>query len=151
MRRRVNPARAAAHDGDADVGELIRQLARRLDAVMRRRARADHRHGVFVLRRQFALDVKHQRRIVNFAERRGIIFVGLDQNVAAEIRNALQFAGEVNRLFPGGNRLGGFVADVADAEQGGFGGGEDFRRVAEMFEQQPRAHRADVLDEIERD
>ncbi len=59
--------------------------------------------------------------------------------------------GEVNRLFPVGNGLGGFVADVADAEQGGFGGGKDLGRVAEMFEQRPRAHRADAFDEIKRD
>ena len=38
MRRGVNAARAAAHDGDADIRELIRELARRLDAVMRRHA-----------------------------------------------------------------------------------------------------------------
>jgi len=31
------------------------------------------------------------------------------------------------------------------------GGGEDFGRVAEMFQQQPGAHRPDVLDEIKRD
>jgi integrase len=43
MRRRINAARAAAHDCHADVGELIRQLARGLNAVMRRLPRADHR------------------------------------------------------------------------------------------------------------
>ena len=66
MRRRVDAARAAAHDGDADVGELIRELARDFDSVMRRLARADHRHGIFVLRGQRAFDVEHDGRIVNF-------------------------------------------------------------------------------------
>ena len=68
--------------------------------------------------------------------------------MAAEIRDAFQFTGEVNGFFPIGNRLGGFVADVADAEQFGFGGGENFWRVAEMFEQQSRAHRPDMLDHV---
>ena len=151
MRRRVNPARAAAHDRHADIGQLIRQLARGLDAVMRRHARADHCHGVFVLRGQFAFDVKHQRRVVNFPERFGIILVALNQNVAAEILDAFQFAGEVNRFLPTGNRLGGFVADVADAEQFGSGTPKNLGRVAEMFQQQPCAHRADMLDEVQRD
>jgi hypothetical protein len=43
------------------------------------------------------------------------------------------------------------VADVADAKQCRFGGGEIFWRVTEMFEQQPRTHRADVLDHVQRD
>ena len=123
VRRRVNPARAAAHDRHAHVGQLIRQFARGLDAVMRRHPRADHRHGVFVLCGQRTFDVKHQRRVVDLPERRGIILVALNQNVAAEFLDAFQFAGEVNGFLPAGNRRGGFVADVADAEQFGFGRG----------------------------
>jgi hypothetical protein len=58
----------------------------------------------------------------------------LNQNVAAEILDALQFAGEVNGFLPAGNRRGGFVADIADAAQ--FAGGrlKNFGRVAEMFQ-----------------
>ena len=100
MRRRVNAARAAAHHRHADVGELIRQFARGLDAVMRRLPRADHRHGIFVLRGQFAFDVKHERRIINLAQQRGIIFIRRNQNVAAEIGNAFQFARRGQRIFP---------------------------------------------------
>ena len=118
---------------------------------MRRHPRADHRHRIFVLRRQCALDVKDKRRVVNFPQRRGIFFVALNQTVAAEFLNALQFTGEVNGLFPIRNRSGGFVTDVADAEQFTFGRLKNFWRVAEMFKQQPRAHRADVFDEVERD
>ena len=70
--------------------------------------------------------------------------------MAAEIRDAFQFAREVNGFFPSGNRLGGFLADVADAEQFGFGGGEDFWCVAEMFEQEPRAHRPNAFNQVER-
>ena len=71
--------------------------------------------------------------------------------MTAEIRDAFQLAREVNGFFPIGNGFGHFLADVADAEQFGFGGGEDFGRVAEMFEQEPRAHRPDVFDHVQRD
>ena len=118
---------------------------------MRRLPRADHRGGVFVLRGQLAIDVKHERRIVNLAEQRGLIFIRRNQDVAAEIRYAFQFAREVNGFLPTGNRPGGFVADVADAEQFGFGGGEDSWRVAEMFEQEPRTHRPDVFNHVQSD
>jgi hypothetical protein len=80
-----------------------------------------------------------------------IILIALNQNVATGFLNALQFAGEVNRFLPTGNRPGGFITDVADAEQFTFGRLKNFWRVAEMFKQQPRAHRADVFDEIEGD
>src|ERR1039457_3611595 len=73
-----NAARAAAHDRHADIGQLIGQFARGLDAVMCRHPRTDHRHGIFVLRGQRAFDVKHQRRVVDLPERFGIILVALN-------------------------------------------------------------------------
>ena len=151
MRRRVNPARTAAYHRHADISQLIRQLARGFDAVMRRHPRTDHCHSIFVLGRQRALDIKDEWRVVNFPQRRGIFLVALNQNMAAELLNAFQFTRKVNGFFPAGNRPGGFITDVADAEQFTFGRLKNFGRVAEMFEQQPGAHRADVFDEIERD
>jgi hypothetical protein len=71
--------------------------------------------------------------------------------MAAEFLNALQFARKVNGLFPIHNRRGGFIANVADAPQFTLGRLKNFWRVAKMFEQQPGANRADVLDEIKRD
>jgi hypothetical protein len=71
--------------------------------------------------------------------------------VTAEFLNAFQFAGEVNGFLPTGNRPGGFITDVADAEQFTFGRLKDFWRVAEMFKQQPHSHRADMFDEIKGD
>ena len=87
---------------------------------MCRHPRADHSHSVFVLCGQSAFDVKHQRRIVNLPEQFGISGIALNQNPAAGFLNALQFTGQVNGFFPTDNRLGGFLADIADAEQGGF-------------------------------
>jgi len=72
-----------------------------------------------------------------FAGAMRIILVGLNQNVAAEFLDALQFAGEVNGFLPAGNRRGGFVADVADSAQFTWGCLKNFGRVAKMFQQQP--------------
>ena len=85
MRRRVDASRSAAHHGDAHVGELIGQLARHFQTVVRRLARTDQRHGILVLGREPALHVENDGRIVNVAEQLGIILVRLDENVAPEI------------------------------------------------------------------
>ena len=50
----------------------------------------------------------------------GIIPIGLNQDVAAEFLDALEFTRQVNGFFPIGNCIGGFPADIADAEQFGF-------------------------------
>ena len=120
MRRRVNPARAAAHDRHANISELICQFARRFEAIMRGHSRADHGHGIFVLRRQRAFDVKRDRRIVNLPEQLRIFLVALNQRAAAGVRKAFQFTRQINGLLPMHNGFGGFVTDVANAEQGGF-------------------------------
>ena len=72
MRGGVNAARPAADDGHADVSQLKGQFAGRLHAVVSRHARTDHRHRVFVFGAQLALDVEHNRRIVNLLEQFGI-------------------------------------------------------------------------------
>ena len=89
---RINPARTAAHHGDADVGELISKLARRFHAVIRRLPRADHRHGIFVFGCERAFHVENHRRVVDFAERCGISFVGLDDDLATKVRQPFHFA-----------------------------------------------------------
>ena len=71
--------------------------------------------------------------------------------MAAKFLDAFQFTREVNGLFPVGNGLGGLLADVADAEQLAFGRLKNFGRVAEMFQQLPRPHRPDMLDEVQCD
>jgi hypothetical protein len=40
------------------------------------------------------------------------------------------------------------IADVAHAKQLGLGSGENFRRLAEMFQQRPGAHRPDALNQV---
>ena len=52
---------------------MVGELPRRLYSVMRRLSRAKHRDGVFVAVGERAFDVKHEGRIVNFAEHRRIL------------------------------------------------------------------------------
>jgi len=49
--------------------------------------------------------------------------------VAAIIRDALEFAGEVHGFFPVGDVFRRVLADVADAEELVFGRGKDFGRL----------------------
>ena len=146
----VDAARAAADDGDAQVGELVGQLAGDFDAVMRGHARADHRDGVLVFGAQLAFDVEHDRRVVNLPQQFRVLGVGLRHDAAAGIRDAFEFGAQVDGLFPGGDGLRRVVANAADLEQLRAGRPQDGRRVAEMFEQLPHADRADVLDQIQR-
>ena len=62
------PAREPADDGETGVGELVRKLLRALRAVMARAPRTDHSDGVLIALRQFAPDVEHDRRRMNFAQ-----------------------------------------------------------------------------------
>ena len=70
--------------------------------------------------------------------------------LAAEILDALQLGGQVDGLLPAGDGLGGVLADAAHLQQLLPGGAQDGGRVAEMLEQLPHAHRADVLDQVQR-
>ena len=96
MRRGVDAARATTHDRHAHISELIGQLPRRLQAVMRRQPRANHRDGVFVPGRQPAFDIEHNRRIVNLPQQPGIVGVGRRENVAAVFLDAFQLVAEVH-------------------------------------------------------
>src|SRR6266568_5369113 len=149
MRRRVDPARGAAHDGHADVSQLIRQLASGLQTVVRRLPRTDHGHRILVLRGELPADIKHDRRIVNLAEQFGIILVRLREDSAAEISDAFELAIEVNRLLPVRDCLRGFFADAVHAKQLLPGGFEDGRCFAEALEQLPDTNGANVLDQVE--
>ena len=69
--------------------------------------------------------------------------------MAPELRYALELSAQVGGFLPGGDGLGGFLADAADLEQLRFGGAQDGRGIAEVFEQLPHADRADMLDQIQ--
>src|SRR5204863_3458815 len=103
MRRGVDPARPSTDDRHTDVSKLICELARDLQAVMRRLARTDHGHSVFIFFCELPFNVKNHRRIVNFAQQIGIAFVLLSHDVAAEILDALKFCSQINRTLPGGD------------------------------------------------
>src|SRR5208283_5854971 len=80
MGRGVDAPRAAADNGDADVGQLKGQFAGNLDAVMGGQTRADHGDGVLVFGQEGALDVKDQRRVVNLLEQFRVVFVRLNDD-----------------------------------------------------------------------
>ena len=106
---------------------------------------------VFVLRGQFAFNVNDNGRVVNFAQQFGIMRVALNDNLATGIRNAFQLGGEVDGFFPGIYGFGGFLADAAHVEELVFGGAKNFGGFAEVFEQLPDAHGADVLNHVQGD
>ena len=72
----MNPLRQIQSCQTSVALAVICQLACGLDTVVRRHPRANHRHGVLVLRCQIFPHVKHDGRIVNLAEQRGIMFIG---------------------------------------------------------------------------
>ena len=151
VRRRVNAARPAADDGDPGVSQLVGDLARDFDAVMRRHARADHGHGVLVARGQAAQDVEEHGRIVNLPEQRRIILVGLEDDVAAGLLDAFEFAAEVHVLLPIGDGLGNFRPDAVDLLEFGAAGAEDGCGIAEALQQLPDAHRTEAVNHIQSD
>jgi hypothetical protein len=102
---------------------------------MRGHARADHGHGVAVLGGQFALYVKHGGRIVDLFQQLGIIRVRLDDDVAAELFDALQLALEIHRFFPIGNGSGGFGTNALHFFQLRPAGAKDCCSVLEMLQQ----------------
>ena len=151
MCRRVDAASATAHDGDAQVSQLIGQLAGDLQTIMGREAGADHRDRVFVLGSQPAFHIEHNRRVINLPQQLGIIFVRLGKDMATEVADALQFAAQVNGFLPAGNGLGGFVADALDMPQLLSGSIENGGGIAKDFQQLTHANWTDVLDHIESD
>jgi hypothetical protein len=117
MSRGVDAARAATHDGNADVTELVAELARDFEAVLSRLPRPDHGHSIFVLRGELPLDVENYRRVVDFAEKRRIIFVLACQDMAAEILNTPELTAQVHGTPPIGNGLGGIDADAVNVHE----------------------------------
>ena len=79
----------------------------------------------------------------------GIRGVSLAHDVATEVRDALEFGVQVDVLLPVGNGLRRIVADTADLEKLLPRSPQDRRRIAEMLQQLPHAHRANVFDQIQ--
>ena len=151
MRGGIDAPRAPAHDGDAEVRELIGEFAGGLDAVRCGHARADEGDAIVIAAGEAALDVENHGRIVDLAQKGRVKVIGLDENFAAEIADALEFAGEVHGGFPGGDAGGQLLAEVADAEEFGARGGEDFLGFAKIFQQRTDPYRADAFDHVQCD
>src|SRR5262245_42191052 len=59
MSGRVDAARASAHHGHADIGQLVGKFASHFQSVMRGLPRTDHGNSVFVLGAKLSFDIKH--------------------------------------------------------------------------------------------
>jgi hypothetical protein len=140
MGRGVDSPRAAADDSDAEVGQLVAEATSDLDPVMGGLARAHEGDGVPVAGSQLPADIEDDRRIVDLAQQRRVILVGLDEDAAAELVDAAEFAGQVDGGFPGGDGFGGVLADAVDMEQLLARGAEDGRGVTEMVEEMADPH-----------
>src|SRR3982751_5711932 len=99
----IDAAGTAANDSNADVGELVTELAGDLHSVGGGHAGTHESHGIFVLRQEGAFDVEDDGRIVNLAQQLRVFGIILDDNVAAEIRDAFELGFKVDVLLPTGN------------------------------------------------
>lgn len=69
------------------------------------------------MERLLECSANYNRRVVNLAQRLRIHEVGLRDNVATELRDALELSAQVGVFLPGGDGLGGVLGDAADLEQ----------------------------------
>ena len=117
MRCRVDAPREPTDDGETRIRELVRKLLCALRAVVARAARTDHSNGVLIARRQFAPNVEHDRRRVNFEQLARVIRRLRGNHFRAELPDACQFGGKINRVFPIRDLLRHVVADTLDGPQ----------------------------------
>ncbi len=111
MRRGVDPARETGDHRHARVGNLVAELLRRLQAVMARLARADDSHAARATSRNRALDIEHQRRVIDFAQARRILLVGLRDDLQPQFRCPLALLVRISRLLPRRDLLDHLVTD----------------------------------------
>src|SRR6266516_6694493 len=100
MSGRVDAARKTAHHSQSRIGKLISQFLRRLHTVMCSAACADNADGVMVALFQFAPNVKHNWRRMNFPERLGIGRGFLYDDRRAKFANAPKLRSKIDGRFP---------------------------------------------------
>src|SRR5205085_7119220 len=111
MRGGVDSARKSADHSQPRVSELIRQFFCRLTPVMGRATRANDADGVMVALLNFAPNVKHDWRGVNFAQRLRIFRRRLSDYGCAEFFDSLQLGRKIDNRFPVRNLIDNFLAD----------------------------------------
>ena len=131
----IDAARQSADHGQPGVGELVGKLLGRFRAVMSRAPRADNANGVMIALLEFAPNVEHDRRRMNFAQRLRIRRRFLRDNSRAEIADAFKLRGKIDGRFPVGDLIRDFVADSFHLAKLAAFRREDLLRVLEK----PRA------------
>src|SRR5439155_7020136 len=101
----------AADFGQSRIGKLISQLFRGLRTVMCGAPGTDNADGVMVAFFQFAPNVKHNWRRMDFAQRLWIGWRPLSDDSRAQFANAPKLRGKVDSRFPVADLIGHFAAD----------------------------------------
>src|SRR5437870_3143284 len=112
---------------------------------------ADNADGVMVALFQFAPNVKHNWRRMNFPERLGIGSGFLCDDRRAKFANAPNLRGKIDGRFPIRNLVGHFRADSFHLAQLAAFRGEDLLRLLKNLQQSPQPNRPNGRQHIERD
>src|SRR2546423_7655878 len=151
MRGGVDSARKTADHSQPRVCELIRQFFCRLTPVMGRATRANDADGVMVALLNFAPNVKHDWRGMNFAQRLRIFRRRLRLDGCAEVLDSIQLARKIDNRFPIRNLIDHFLADSFHfSELITFGAENSFRRL-KYLKQLPEPDRPHGWEHVERD
>src|ERR1700757_4119273 len=111
MGGRIDTARKSANHGESGIRQLIRQFFRLFHSVMRGSPRADHSDGVVIALLQFAPDVEHDGRRVDFPQWPRIRWRLLCDYARSEIADAFKLRREIDSGFPSRNLVCNLVTD----------------------------------------
>jgi len=145
----VDAAGETADDAEAGACELETELFRLLFPVVGCAARPDHPDRGGVAGEQCPLHVKEKGRIVDRAERFGVVRVVERDEGDTVIGNAALFLGEVDAVFPIPDLLGHVFPDSRHRKELAPLRGEDGLWRIKSLQKPPDPDRADAGQEIE--
>ena len=150
MGGRIDTARKSANNGQSGIRQLIRQLFRRFHSVMRGSPRADNSDGVVIALLQFAPDVEHDGRRVDFPQWPRIRWRSLRDYGRSEIAHAFKLCSEIDSGFPRRNLVCNLVTDSFHLAKLAAFCHEDLLRFPENFKQLPQSHGPNSRQHVER-
>src|SRR5437899_170420 len=150
MGGRIDTARKSANNGQSGIRQLIRQLFRRFHSVMRGSPRADNSDGVVIALLQFAPDIEHDGRRVDFPQWPRIRWRFLRDYGRSEIAHAFKLCSEIDGGFPRRNLVCNLVTDSFHLAKLAAFCHEDLLRFPENFKQLPQSHGPNSRQHVER-
>src|SRR5438874_11717943 len=111
----------------------------------------DNADGVMVAFFQFAPNVKHNWRRMDFAQRLWIGWRPLRDNSRAQLANAPKLRGKIDSRFPGADLFGDFVANSFNLSKLTAFRGEDLLRLLKNLQQFPQTHWPNGRQHVEHD